>query len=78
MTVKEILADWLKSHGYDGLCSDDCGCEISELCPCLWDIHDCVAGHKVKCTPECDHEFINGKDGWHIEPGPRKGDDASH
>uniref|UniRef100_A0A6M3IWN5 Uncharacterized protein n=1 Tax=viral metagenome TaxID=1070528 RepID=A0A6M3IWN5_9ZZZZ len=28
MTVVKILEEWLREHGYDGLCSDECGCAL--------------------------------------------------
>ena len=37
MTLREILVDWLKSHGYDGLCNsdnDNCGCSLDDFMPC--------------------------------------------
>jgi len=32
MTVKEIIADYLKANGFDGLCGGDCGCEGEMPC----------------------------------------------
>ncbi len=34
MKVPEIVADWLRSHGYDGLYTDDCGCTLDDLAQC--------------------------------------------
>ena len=36
MKVKEILIDWLKSHGHDGLCNQEiiCGCGLDDFMPC--------------------------------------------
>jgi hypothetical protein len=34
MTVKEIVKDWLKGHGYEGLCEDECGCGLDDFAPC--------------------------------------------
>jgi len=46
-TVKEIVKDWLKSHNYDGLWCEDCGCELTDLIPCQGDgIEMCRAGYK--------------------------------
>ena len=55
MNGKEIIKDWLKTHGYDGLAlpSDvgECGCWIDEnpddFIPCESDPCFCIAGHKV-------------------------------
>jgi len=46
MNVKEIVKDWLKTHGYDGLYTDDCGCLIDDLMPCsgYGCIETCEAG----------------------------------
>ncbi len=59
MNVREIVADWLKAHGYDGLywsetfCDGEgCGCTLDDLMPCEWvDGRSCVAGY---CKP-CSH-----------------------
>ncbi len=33
--VQTIVAEYLKTHGYDGLYDgDDCGCEVDNLFPC--------------------------------------------
>jgi len=34
ITVKSIVEQWLKDHGYDGLCTDHCGCLVGDLMPC--------------------------------------------
>jgi hypothetical protein len=56
MTVKEIIKQYLKANGYDGLVSDDgdCGCELEDVWPCCEGPveMDCVAGHKVKPDDE--------------------------
>jgi len=49
MDVKEIVGQWLKDHGYDGLWNDlgECGCEVGDLCPCQdGNIGDCQPGYK--------------------------------
>jgi hypothetical protein len=33
--VREIVSDWLKSHNYEGLCTDECGCRLADLMPCV-------------------------------------------
>ena len=49
MTTKEIIIKYLKDHGYDGLCTEDCGCGIDNLFPCTLgnDFRDeCVPAYK--------------------------------
>lgn len=64
-SVREIVAEYLKANGFDGLFSDggDCACELSDLMPCGrdWDCtSDCEAGYRVPCPPACgDHD-------WHM------------
>lgn len=63
--VKEIVKAYLKKKGFDGLCHDDCGCENSDLMPCLSEnIGYCEAGYKhpCNCGEGCD---------WHIKSEPR-------
>jgi len=71
MTVTEIVWDYLKSHGYDGLCGDECGCGLDDLMPC--DRHtDCVPGYihrNCKCgTCEGDDHFHTYKPGEAKKP----------
>ena len=73
-TVTEIIADlpepddagtieikaWLRTHGYDGLYCDDCGCACEELRPCGGDDPD-----------ECRAGYIRSVFGeWNIGPNP--------
>ena len=52
-SVREILDQWLTEHGYDGLYTEDCGCEVGDLAPCSEQYSfGCRAGHKVPCDPE--------------------------
>ena len=48
--IREIVAAWLKEHGYDGLCNPDreCGCTLDDLIPCIdgLDGETCQAGYK--------------------------------
>lgn len=35
MNVRDIVIEYLKKHGYDGLTNDEeCGCGIDDLFPC--------------------------------------------
>lgn len=45
MTVKEIVKDYLERNGYDGLCTQDCGCDKDYLFPC------CGEGFPEHCVP---------------------------
>lgn len=54
MTVKEIIKKYLEDNGFDGLCTDDCGCGIDDLFPCCEDMcADCVPAYKCKCDHNC-------------------------
>lgn len=64
MTVKEIVAAWLKENGYDGLYSDDCGCNITHFMPCCGDFSECQAGVFVNLSDR--------KDGFDFWIGPKK------
>jgi len=58
MNVKEIIIEYLKDNGYDGLYCDDCGCIIDDLIPCDNDCSHCVPGYK---TASCgDYDFFMG------------------
>ena len=59
----DIIQDWLRDHGYDGLCEPDseCGCSIDELAPCCCTIQDCVPAYRVAC-PEHGASFSTVKD----------------
>lgn len=56
MTVKDILKNWLKKHGYDGLCCSGCGCRNDDLIPCGSDPSSCKPGK----------EFIDADGEWEI------------
>lgn len=48
-TVLEILREYLKGNGYDGLYSADdvCGCDADDLAPCFEVGPNCRAGHLI-------------------------------
>jgi hypothetical protein len=56
MTVKDIIVEWLKAHGYDGLYSEggECACEMADLCPCDDAGFSCEPGYKRK--PRADED----------------------
>jgi len=55
MDVREIVKHWLKENGYEGLYSDQCGCDLEDLMPCCNDgALSCQPGYKVMgCPEEC-------------------------
>jgi hypothetical protein len=61
MTVREIIFQYLKTNGYDGLCGCECGCELSDLAPCDADFCSCQPGYKVPCDVESCCSA-----GWHM------------
>jgi hypothetical protein len=50
MNCIEIVKQYLKEHGYDGLCDIFCGCAIGDLTPCGNISNDCKPGYKVLCV----------------------------
>ncbi len=47
MTVYEIIFEYLSKNGFDGLCTDECGCLLDDLAPCCSEcVMDCVPGIK--------------------------------
>ncbi len=61
-TVIEIIREYLKQNGYDGLAGDDCGCEVDDLQPCCSDCGSCEPGYKVPCS-DCP---ADGDCEWHM------------
>ncbi|WP_294043259.1 hypothetical protein, partial [Thiolapillus sp.] len=53
---RDMVAAYLREHGFDGLFCDECGCSLDDLMPCgtndwAW---ACQAGHiKPGCTEAC-------------------------
>ncbi len=65
MTVKEIVKKYLEDNGYDGLCGEECGCDLPDIFACEYAV-DCEPGYKVPCIPEtCP---ADGDCPWHISP----------
>jgi len=62
---RDMIAAYLRDHGYDGLYCDECGCDLADLMPCGgdWAI-DCLAGYK---TAGCKDACGEGCD-FHIGP----------
>ena len=61
ISAQEILTTWLQDNGYEGLCSDCCGCGIDNLIPCGSDPTNCVAAIKTT-VQEGDEDQYDGLD----------------
>jgi hypothetical protein len=73
MNVLEIIEQWLSEHGYDGLCGEECGCEIGDLAPCCCEgLGNCIPGHKIPCDGQGDACESSVPCRWHMKPGPRE------
>lgn len=49
-TVSDILKDYLKKHGFCGLCNVDCGCHIEDFAPCGAIFPSCEPAELFKST----------------------------
>ncbi|HUX01550.1 MAG TPA: hypothetical protein VMY35_11280 [Phycisphaerae bacterium] len=58
-TVREIVEEWLKRDGYDGLYSRDacCSCFAGDLMPCLDPCGACRPGYAHKCPASISAEY---------------------
>jgi len=75
MQVTEIVKDWLKSHGYDGLYTDECGCRIEDLAPCGGEgMYECRAGVYKPCDPATGYDYWIGPK----EPTPESSGTGEH
>ena len=69
--LKTLVADWLVSHGYDGLfnCDDaKCACRLSDLMPCDEPGSDCAPGYWAPCPGPTEDGFCEGDCRFHIVP----------
>ena len=59
MTVREIIVEYLKAHGCDGLAGEDCGCGIGDIAPCGLSCNslDCVLAKYRKCN-DCEFKWV--------------------
>jgi len=69
VTAKEIMIDWLTTHGYDGLYGEECGCLLDDLMPCGEGCEGCQGGVRMDIAAStrcgCDGQ---GTDHWHVAP----------
>ncbi len=76
MNVREIVIQYLREHGSDGLYHPihDCGCWIDDLIPCDCNVECCVGGHMWPDpnSPDPDHpEMIIGPPRKEAENDPQ-------
>lgn len=64
--LADLLESALRAGGYDGLCHDECGCRLGDLCPCGLPSTLCVAGYRV--PPSDAHANWAGAGSWAIGP----------
>lgn len=59
--VKTMVGDYLKQNGFDGLFSDECACDLSDLMPCGEQSDGCRAGYKgpCNCGEGCDYHIFS-------------------
>ena len=69
MDIEEIVKEWLKANGYDGLYNSEleCGCQLGDLMPCS-EPHtsECLAG--VGKLIDEDDRIIGTNTAWIIGP----------
>lgn len=58
MTVKEIVIEYLKANGFDGLCTENCGCGIDDLICCDGPCYLCEPAYRRTVTAN-DTYLIN-------------------
>jgi len=78
ISIKQIVSDYLKKTGYDGLRHPDfeCACCLEDLMPCSGFVNGslsdgCVAGYKIICTcnnhdVDCMCDYDHDNHGFHI------------
>jgi hypothetical protein len=60
--LNEVIGQWIREHGYDGLYSDECGCLAEDLAPCCGNPHECRLGYNYgpRETPDGHADFWIG------------------
>ena len=88
-TVKEIVTEYLKAHGFTGLYQDNaCGCTLDCLMDCGGNQDMCEPGYKQP-DPEAEEDWVVGPKPWppndpiadavQVEPTyPKEGDQSEH
>ena len=80
MTVHEIILDYLEEHGFDGLCTDECGCSVDDLAPCGCSecVMDCVPARKITATEARERGMeVDDDNGWIMIPAVKEDTDEN-
>jgi len=78
ITVKDIVKQYLRNNGYDGLGHEDseCACDIDNLMWCGADgISECVPAYRWECEEDecCDDPVCEGeRECFRKEPQPER------
>ena|GEM_PF-3404563 len=73
MNVKQIIKNYLKENGFDGLCCNSCGCGLNKLFDCDGDgMEKCQPGYK-HTGPEKNGRAKINKDGLYEWYSVKKG-----
>jgi hypothetical protein len=57
MTCIDIIRQYLRDHGYDGLAGEDCGCAIDDLAPCDEGCNHCNPAFAFRAKDLKDGEY---------------------
>lgn len=60
MTIEDIIKQYLKDNGFDGLCNPDleCGCGLDDLMPCGGEgVIDCEPAYRHRCAEHLRNEY---------------------
>jgi len=55
LSIKEVIFEYAKTHGYTSLCNQEiaCGCTMKDFMPCgEINIEDCQFGYTKECDPD--------------------------
>ncbi len=75
LTLRRVCKLWLRRHGFDGLCSKHCGCELDDLMPCGdGRIARCRPGYRTPVLDRPGYVFI----GLDAGRSPRRAAYAAH
>lgn len=80
VNVESIVYDWLIAHGYDGLCSENCGCGLHDFMCCIpdMDISSCVPAYRRTATQADIDAGVETDIGIQIYAPDKESDHARH